>query len=60
MNLEQLIAYAMVADGLCYLKEHGLEEARLAVRALNENALGLYRRLGFCVTGESRFYAKDL
>lgn len=50
------IAYAMVADGLAYLKERGLTEARLMVRALNESALGLYRRLGFQVCAESRFY----
>jgi ribosomal protein S18 acetylase RimI-like enzyme len=54
------IASAMIADGLGYLKDHGLAEARLMVRALNETALGLYCQLGFEVSSESRFYARDL
>jgi ribosomal protein S18 acetylase RimI-like enzyme len=54
------IAYAMIADGLFYLKEHGMNEAHLAVRALNQNALGLYHQLGFQVSSESRFYVRDL
>lgn len=54
------IAAAMIAEGLGYLKEHGLSEAHLMVRALNENALELYRRLGYEVTAESRFYFRNL
>jgi ribosomal protein S18 acetylase RimI-like enzyme len=53
------IAGAMIAEGMRYLKERGLEAARLEVRARNDSALGLYKRLGYAVTGESRFYARD-
>lgn len=56
----QGIAQALITGGLTYLKEHQLTEARLAVRALNENALGLYRRSGFQVSTESQFYAQEL
>lgn len=54
------VAAALIADGLAYLRTHGMEAARLMVRAQNQEALGLYRRLGFQVGGESRFYARDL
>ncbi len=54
------IARAAIVEGMRYLKENQLEEAVLNVRALNENALGLYKELGFQVGQVSRFYAKDL
>ncbi len=54
------IASAMIVEGLRFLKEQGLQAARLAVRALNANALGVYTRLGFQITQESRFYAHAL
>lgn len=54
------IAQAMIVEGMQFLREHGMSEARLEVRALNENALGLYRRLGYAVVQESRFYTKEL
>lgn len=54
------IARAAIIEGLRYLQEHGLEEAHLGVRALNENALGLYQRLGYQMVQESRFYARSL
>jgi ribosomal protein S18 acetylase RimI-like enzyme len=54
------IARAAITEGLRYLKEHGLQEAHLAVRALNENALGLYQGLGYRTVKESRFYARTL
>lgn len=56
----QGIAPAMIVEGMQYLREHGMTEARLEVRALNENALGLYQRLGYEVVQQSRFYAKEL
>ena len=52
------VASAMLSAGMRYLKAHAMQEARLAVRALNENALGLYLRLGYCLIEESRFYTK--
>jgi ribosomal protein S18 acetylase RimI-like enzyme len=54
------IAQAMIVEGMRYLREHGMTEARLEVRALNEHALRLYQGLGYVVVQESRFYAKDL
>lgn len=54
------IARAMIAEGLAYLKEHGLVDAHLGVRALNDNALGLYRQMGFAMEMEIRFYGKNL
>jgi ribosomal protein S18 acetylase RimI-like enzyme len=54
------IARAAIIEGMRYLKEHGLEEASLGVRALNENALGLYKALGYQVVQEYRFYAREL
>ena len=50
------IARALITHGLNYLKEHGLEKAHLEVKAHNQNALRLYRGLGFEVIRESRFY----
>jgi len=50
------IASSLIGHTLNFLKEHGLEKARLGVRAGNENALGLYRRSGYAVTKESRWY----
>ena len=55
----QGIAPAMIVEGMQYLREHGMTEARLEVRALNENALGLYRKLGYEVVQQSRFYGKE-
>jgi ribosomal protein S18 acetylase RimI-like enzyme len=56
----QGLAQAMIAAGMRFLREHGLNEAHLEVRALNANALSLYRNLGYEVIQESRFYAKEL
>lgn len=53
------IAQAMIVEGMQFLQAHGMTEARLEVRALNENALGLYQRLGYEVVQEIRFYAKE-
>ncbi len=50
------IARALITLGLEYLKQHGLEEAHLEVRAQNQNALRLYSGLGYEVLRESCFY----
>lgn len=52
------IAGAMIVEGMRYLKEHGISTACLAVRAVNVNALSLYRSLGYSLEAESRFYAR--
>lgn len=52
------VARAAIVEGLRYLKEHGLKEARLTVAARNENALDLYRQLGYTLVNESRSYAR--
>lgn len=54
------IASAAIVEALRYLKEHGLDEAHLSVRARNENALSLYKDLGYQVVQESQFYEKSL
>lgn len=51
------IAQAMITEGMRYLKSHGIEQARLEVRAFNEGALGVYKKLGYQVARETRFYA---
>jgi ribosomal protein S18 acetylase RimI-like enzyme len=54
------IARELIKLGLKHLKEQGLEEAHLEVKALNQNALRLYQRLGFEVIRESQFYVLSL
>jgi ribosomal protein S18 acetylase RimI-like enzyme len=54
------IARCLIASALAYLREHGLEEARLEVRAHNEEALGLYRSLGYEVGQETKLYVVTL
>ena len=54
------IARELITLGLKHLKEHGLEEAHLEVKAQNQKALRLYRELGFEVVRESRFYVLSL
>lgn len=54
------IAPHLIHAGLGYLKEHGLEEAHLEVRAKNESALRLYADLGYETIRESRFYVMEL
>lgn len=54
------IARALISLGLKHLKEHGLEEAHLEVKALNQNALRLYKNLGYEILRESRFYVLSL
>ena len=54
------IARGLITRGLRHLKEHGLQEAHLEVKAQNQNALRLYQNLGFEVLSESRFYVLSL
>ena len=54
------IARCLINGGLAYLKERGLTEAHLEVRAQNQNALRLYTDLGYEVIRESRFYVLKL
>lgn len=54
------IAHQLITAGLQHLKEHGLDEAHLEVRAKNEDALRLYADLGYKVLRESRFYVLNI
>ena len=54
------IARCLISAGLRYLKQHGLDEAHLEVRAKNQGALHLYLDLGYEVIRESRFYVLEL
>ena len=54
------IARALITAGLEHLKQRGLTEAHLEVRARNEGALRLYADLGYEVMRESRFYVLEL
>lgn len=54
------LARALIIEGMRFLKEHNLRDARLAVKALNENALSIYQALGYQVMQESRFYSKQI
>jgi ribosomal protein S18 acetylase RimI-like enzyme len=54
------IAQELITLGLKHLKECGMEEAHLEVKALNQNALRLYQGLGFEEVRESRFYVLSL
>ena len=54
------LARSLVNAGLAYLKEHGLNEAHLEVRAKNAGALRLYVDLGYEVIRESRFYVLEI
>jgi ribosomal protein S18 acetylase RimI-like enzyme len=54
------IARCLINGGLTYLKQQGLTQAHLEVRAENRNALGLYTDLGYEVFRESRFYMFEL
>lgn len=54
------IARELITHGLRHLKENGLEEAHLEVKAENRNALKLYQDLGFEVIRESGFYVLSL
>jgi ribosomal protein S18 acetylase RimI-like enzyme len=54
------LARNLINAGLAHLKQHGLEEAHLEVRAKNQGALRLYVDLGYEVIQESRFYVSEL
>jgi ribosomal protein S18 acetylase RimI-like enzyme len=54
---KQGIAKFLLTTALTYLKDNGLKEAKLMVDTDNENALNLYKSVGFYVTEEEkRFY----
>ncbi len=54
------IARSMICEGMRYLQENDMAEARLTVAAQNETALGLYRGLGYKVIQESQQYSKSI
>jgi GNAT superfamily N-acetyltransferase len=54
------IARTLINAGLTWLKEHGMTEAQLGVKAKNETALRLYVDLGYEVIQESRFYVLEV
>ena len=54
------IARTLINTGLAWLKEHGMTEAHLEVRAKNASALRLYVDLGYEVIRESRFYVLEV
>jgi ribosomal protein S18 acetylase RimI-like enzyme len=50
------LARTLLAEGLSYLKAHGLKFASLEVKAENRAALEVYMGLGYEVDGETRVY----
>jgi ribosomal protein S18 acetylase RimI-like enzyme len=54
------IAAHLISLGLRYLKEQGRDAAYLEVKASNEEALSLYRRLGYEVIDQTGFYVLEL
>ncbi|MCA1294343.1 GNAT family N-acetyltransferase [Paenibacillus sp. alder61] len=54
------LAKVLLAQGLLYLKAHGLSRANLMVATANASALSLYVSLGFRATKEERRYGVDL
>jgi GNAT superfamily N-acetyltransferase len=54
------IARTLINAGLTWLKEQGMSEAHLGVKAKNETALRLYVNLGYEVIQESRFYVLEV
>ena len=54
------IAAYLICQALLYLKEHDREIATLEVSAVNQNALELYRGLGYEVVQETRMYVLKL
>jgi ribosomal protein S18 acetylase RimI-like enzyme len=57
---EKGIASHLIYRGFRYLKEHGFIEVRLEVRSSNEDALRLYKKLGYKTIDERRFYALEI
>jgi ribosomal protein S18 acetylase RimI-like enzyme len=57
---KQGIAACLISKALNYLRERGLEEALLEVRALNRKALSLYESLGYQVVNESQLFTLEL
>ncbi|AHV97198.1 GNAT family N-acetyltransferase [Paenibacillus sabinae] len=44
------LATALISRGMSYLAGKGMDESQLELRATNENALNLYKKLGYKVT----------
>ncbi len=57
---KQGLAACLISRALSYLRDHGLEEALLDVRASNRNALSLYERMGYQVHSESQLFVFEL
>lgn len=56
------IAKYLIMEGLKYLAQHGIKEARLEVMNKNRNALNLYESMGYIVKREEKvfgFYVKE-
>lgn len=56
----QGIGRCLIAEGLQYLRAHGLAEAHLEMSSTNAPALALYRSMGYRVYKEEIFLARDL
>ena len=54
------IAAFLISQGLSYLKEHDRQAAYLEVKALNQQALSLYDRLGYKLVDETHLYIIEL
>ena len=54
------IAKRLLSEGMHYLRQRGLEEARLQVLAANESVLRLYAALGYEVISESWLLSRAL
>jgi ribosomal protein S18 acetylase RimI-like enzyme len=48
------IGQNLLSDGLSYGKDHGAKKAFLHVDELNENAIHIYRKFGFCSTEDGQ------
>ncbi len=54
------IAAHLISQSLRFLKERGRDAAYLEVKASNEQALDLYRRLGYGVISETQLYTLEI
>jgi ribosomal protein S18 acetylase RimI-like enzyme len=54
------IAAYLISESLRFLKDRGRDAAYLEVKASNEHALGLYRRLGYEVIDQTELYVLEL
>ncbi|WP_088189274.1 GNAT family N-acetyltransferase [Desulfosporosinus sp. FKA] len=54
------IAKYLIMEGLNYLAQHGLREARLEVMSKNRNALTLYESMGYIVNREEKVFGRNV